>query len=362
MKKNILTLIACALFTGAFSQGCIPVRNLVGFGQFAKPEYDPVTGETTKWFLNVTQRYYDAHQTYSGKEAINGPAWTNKTTKLYLMNLSVARVLNNGWAVSLDLPVISGSRTSWRPEHFTSDTSMHTTHSFGIGDLRITAYKWLWDISQPRRGNIQMGLGLKLPTGDYRYSDYFYINDNEKVLAPVNSTIQLGDGGTGFTTELNGFYSLSSKFSLYGNIFYLFNPRDVNGVSTMYGQTPTENQKKATADIYSVPDLYTARLGGNMVMNNVTLWAGVRMEGAPVQDLLGSSNGQRRAGKIVSVEPGINYKHKNITFYLFLPFPVFRETKQTVPDKRMSDYTQKEVPSPGGFANYQIFIGVMSKI
>jgi hypothetical protein len=97
-------------------------------------------------------------------------------------------------------------------------------------------------------------------------------------------------------------------------------------------------------------------------MNNFTFWGGLRIEGTPVHDAIGQSNGQRRAGKVISVDPGVNYKIKNMTIYAFVPFPIFRETKQTVPDQRLTEYTGKYVPSPGGFANYQLFLGVLFKI
>jgi hypothetical protein len=262
----------------------------------------------------------------------------------------------------MDVPLTSGSRTAWKPEHATSDSVGHTTHAFGLGDVRITGYKWLWDISRPLRGNVQVGLGLKLANGDYRYSDYFHLDDTQKVLAPVNSVIQPGDGGTGITTEINGYYSLRKSVSLYANVFYLFNPRDQNGVSNMYGRTPTANQEKATSNVNSVPDTYTARIGANVEVNKFTLWGGLRIEGTPVHDVIGESNGQRIAGKVISVDPGLNYKINNIIIYAFVPFPVFRETKQTVPDQRLTEYTGKYVPSPGGFANYQVFLGVLLKM
>src|SRR5204863_2013725 len=119
---------------------------------------------------------------------------------------------------------------------------------------------------------------------------------------------------------------------------------------------------KATADVLSVPDSYTLRAGGNMVVRDFTFWAGVRMEGAPVHDVIGASNGQRRAGKVISADPGINYKISNVTIYAFVPFPLFRETKQTVPDQRLSEYSGKTVASPGGFANYQVYLGVMIRL
>jgi hypothetical protein len=105
----------------------------------------------------------------------------------------------------------------------------HTTRTFGIGDIRLTAFKWLIDPSIAHRGNIQLGMGIKLPTGDFRYQDYFY-KKTGVVSAPVNTTIQLGDGGTGFTLELNGFYNVTRRVSLYGNLFYLL----IHATKTVY--------------------------------------------------------------------------------------------------------------------------------
>ena len=34
---------------------------------------------------------------------------------------------------------------------------------------RVSAYRWMFDPAKSHKGNIQLGLGIKLPTGDYRY-------------------------------------------------------------------------------------------------------------------------------------------------------------------------------------------------
>ena len=65
-----------------------------------------------------------------------------------------------------------------------------------------------------QKGNIQLVLGIKLLTGDYKYQDYFYRNDTTKLLPAVNPSIQLGDGGTGIITELNAFYFLTKSISI----------------------------------------------------------------------------------------------------------------------------------------------------
>jgi hypothetical protein len=85
-------------------------------------------------------------------------------------------------------------------------TPRHTTRSFGLGDIHFAIYKWLLGPSVYKKGNIQLGPGVKLPTADFKYQDYFYRNDSTNALAPVDRAIQPGDGGTGMTAELNAFY------------------------------------------------------------------------------------------------------------------------------------------------------------
>ncbi len=47
------------------------------------------------------------------------------------------------------------------------------TKSFGIGDVQVAAYYWLVDPTKMTKINVQVGAGVKLPPGDYKYQDYF---------------------------------------------------------------------------------------------------------------------------------------------------------------------------------------------
>jgi hypothetical protein len=238
-------------------------------------------------------------------------------------------------------------------------------------------YKWIWDVSKYHKGNIQLGLGLKLPTGAFGYQDYFHKDagdEGKTVLAPVNISTQLGDGGTGFTLELNSFYTLNKAVSLYANGFYLFSPRDQNGVSNLLGgkavvpghpEVPESVVIAAGGTYNSVPDGYTARAGANFSVNKFIFSAGARLEGAPVHDLIGASNGLRRSGYIASVEPGINYMIKNSVIFAYVPVPFYKISKQIVPDQEISRVTgikDANVQSPGGYADYLIFVGILFKI
>ena len=224
--------------------------------------------------------------------------------------------------------------------------------------MRISLYRWLIDPARQRSWNVQAGLGLKLPTGDYRYQDYFHRNDTLRVLGPVDQSIQLGDGGTGFTFELNGYYTFSSRISAYANFFYLLNPREQNGVSTARGGLPTAAQISYGSHVMSVPDQYMVRGGMNYQVNNFTLSAGLRRECIPVYDLIGGSNGFRRPGYVVSIEPGLTWQTKRITWYGFMPVAVERNRTQSVPDKIRTQKTGVYAHGDAAFADYAINLGM----
>ncbi len=363
--KNFYWLLPCILLSSqtCFSQGCIPIRNLVGFGQFVLPSSDSANKAPVRWLVNVNGRYLNSYKTYDEDREIASGSENN----VYETNFSLTRIYDKGFSFSADVPFISASRST-NFEHDGSDPAKtrYTTKAVGLGDIRLTGYKWLFDVSKPHRGNIQLGLGIKLATGDYKSEDFFhkdYKNPTALTSAPVNASIQPGDGGTGLIVELNSFYALSKAISLYGNFFYLFNPKDQNGVSTANGGLITDpNIIKAGGTVYSVPDAYTMRAGANVAVSNFTFWFGVRREGTPVYDLIGESNGVRRAGTYMSIEPGINYRFKNTIVYTFAPIPFYRYADQTVPDRIRSELTGTRFASPGGYANYLIFIGAIFKI
>jgi hypothetical protein len=241
------------------------------------------------------------------------------------------------------------------------ENARHSTHSFGIGDVRIGVYKWLLDQSKMPNGNIQVGLGLKLPTGDYRYQDFFIKNDSTKVLGPVDQSIQLGDGGTGFTAEINAYYNFNKILGVYGNLYYLLNPREQNGVSTARGGTISSDALKYGTSVMSVPDQYMVRVGASASLYNFTLSGGVRFECQPSKDLIGGSSGFRRPGKILSLEPGLNYQFKKATVYAYVPWAIKRDRTQSNADKLKTAATGVHAQGDAAFADYLVNIGCSFK-
>ena len=82
----------------------------------------------------------------------------------------------------------------------------------------------------------------------------------------------------------------------------------------------------------------------------------------PVDDLFGSSNGTRRPGHNLSVEPGIIYKAKTVSVFAYVPVIMGREIKQDNPAKKAYEITGGNVTAPGASGNYYVFAGVLFKL
>lgn len=361
MRLILLSLVLLVTFNyQTAAQGCVAIRST---GGFCSAEQNEKAGATqSAWLFNSNVRYFKSFRHFSGAEeqkqrVEEGTEVINHSVSI---DLTLTRVINKRWSIAVDVPVISNARSSMY-EHYgntsKSPNARQSTHTFGIGDIRFAAYYWLIDPAKMSKGNIQAGLGIKLPTGDYRFQDYFRKNDSTSVLGPVDQSIQLGDGGTGFTTEINAYYHFSKAISAYGNFYYLLNPREQNGVSTARGGTASASAIKNGSAIMSVPDQFMIRAGANITVNNLMFSAGVREECLPVHDLIGGSNGFRRPGYIVSVEPGITYNAKKVSVYAFVPVAVERNRTQSVPDKITTDQTGKYTIGDAAFADYTINVG-----
>ena len=350
--------LACSNFV--YTQGCVIVRNISGLGQYSLTDN---TFSTSDWQLNITSRYFKSFRDFKGTVDQKTPKQNESVNNVFSLDVSVSRFLRNGWSLTLGIPYTANSRAS-SLEHGGPNTTRHTTHSAGLGDIQFTAYKWLIAPSVKQKGNIQVGLGIKFATGDYKYQDYFYRNDTTKVLSAVNPSIQLGDGGTGIITELNTFYYINptKTISLYGNFYYLISPRELSGTQFTTGKTPTAIQIQTGVIDLSVPDVFSMRAGANFNVSKWAFSAGLRNEGATVYDLFGGSNGGRRAGYTLSVEPGILYKMKKATAYIYIPITAAHKITQNVPDKIESKIRGVYTVGPGGSGDYQVFLGAQFKL
>ena len=359
--KKIFSLLLSAAFIMVFAnradaQGCVAIRSTGGICTMEHGHSE----SPSKWVLNVNNRYFKSFRHFVGtkeqkQRVANGSEVINHS---YTLDLTLTRNLNKWWSFSIDAPIVANTRSSLY-EH--DGKNRFSTHSFGLGDVRLSAYRWVVDPAKMPKGNIQFGLGIKLPTGDYKYQDVFHKNDSTLVLGPVDQSIQLGDGGLGFSTEMNAYYNISKVFSLYGNLYYLLSPREQNGTLTSRGGTPSATSIKNGSFVMSVPDQYMIRAGANVTLKDLTVSVGFRDECLPSHDLIGGSKGFRRPGYILSVEPGLTYNFKKVNVYAYVPIALERNRTQSVADIFQTKLTGVYTKGDAAFADYTVNVGFSVK-
>jgi hypothetical protein len=358
MKKLfILFIVSLFIVNYANAQGCVAVRST---GAFCTKQ-DAMTHDGKGWQLNLGFRYFRSFRHFNGDAPQTERLEQNTEVINWSSNLdiSLVRNFNSRWSVALNVPVISNVRSSMYEHGGNSGgkEGRHKTRSFGIGDLRLSAAYWVLDPAKSKNFNVQVGAGLKLATGDYRYADYFFKSDGTRVLGPVDQSIQLGDGGTGFTTEVNAFFNFTKYLGVYGNFYYLFNPREQNGVSTARGGTPSATAIAYGSDVMSVPDQFMWRAGANITADRFSLSAGLRYECVPSEDAIGGSNGFRRPGYILSFEPGLTYQFSKVTLFASVPVALERNRIQSTPDKIRTEKTGVYAKGDAAFADYLVNVG-----
>ena len=367
-KYFFVMIVSVLMYTSATSQGCVAIRTVGGLNTMEHAgmmhmgmDSNHAMPALKKWDLNIAYRYFNSFRHFNGtveqKQRIEEGTEVRNFNRT--IDLSLVRTINDQWNIGVALPLIYNERSS-KYEHISNlpSSPRFVTSSGGIGDARITAYKWLWAPKPGRKGNLMGGIGLKLPTGNYKAVDDFTYKLNTTRVGPVDQSIQLGDGGLGVTLELSAFRQINNSWSLYGNAFYLINPRDNNGVSTARGGIPSEAAVKYTSHVMSVPDQYLIRAGSNWTRKALTLSLGARYECIPTFDLIGKNSGFRRPGTVIAAEPGGNYQFKKFNLYAYLPISIFRERNQSQPDILRTIDTKVFARGDAAFADYAINIGI----
>ncbi len=218
---------------------------------------------------------------------------------------------------------------------------------FSQGDATFGFRAWLLRPPTESRRNIGVGVSLKAPTGRFRVSSPALDAQGNRIIANADQSIQPGDGGTGFTMDLNAYTPAYFGSWLYFQSTYLVNPRNTNGVATF--------RNRIQERYFSVTDQYLVRGGVTRLIpwqRRVAFSFGGRWEGVPVRDLLGRSEGFRRPGYAIAVEPGLMAGFGKHTVYFSAPIAVERNRR-----KSLSDYANR-VHGDAAFADYSLIMGI----
>ncbi|MDQ3805226.1 MAG: hypothetical protein M3416_15535 [Acidobacteriota bacterium] len=304
-----------------------------------------------RWQLSVGYRKQRSHRHFVGtvEQHEREERETAIVNDIHLFDVGLSYDFAPRYSLSVSVPFMVATRT--RPG--TLDIPSlgrpgpdQVSRSVGFGDIGVGGRVWVLDPGREERPrqNISFGFGVKLPTGKKDVRDTVMTAAGPREIV-VDQSIQLGDGGWGltFTTDM---YKRVGRATLYGSGIYLVNPRDTNGVRTGRG--------RASEAIMSVADQYLARAGVIVPVPKARGWTvsfGGRVEGVPVRDILGKSNGFRRPGYAISVEPGVNYTRGRDLWSVSVPIAVERNRRRSVTD------IQDGRHGDAAFADYLLVVG-----
>lgn len=361
MNKKILipVFLLITVFTAisAFGQGCVAIRGMtscngnVGGGAILNK------GEA---FVGADYRFFKSFRHFRGteEETYRLEGGTEVINNSHFFDLNITYGISDRWFANAILPFVYHSRSSMYEHGGNPPNGLgerHSTSSYGLADVRLGVGYWLFNPTKSPF-NYSLSLGLKMPTGDYSYTDEFYNQGpdrNETITTVVDQSIQPGDGGWAPTLELQGFHPAGESLliSLYG--LYMFNYKESNGVLTRRGTSE-----------FACPDQFAARVGAFYLSKvpGLNFYLEGRLEGIPVYDAIGESDAYRRPGYAVSIEPGINYTIKNASFTLNVPIAVARNRTQSVQDKQRTLETGVYRHGDAAFADYLINFNMVYKI
>lgn len=257
-----------------------------------------------------------------------------QTLDTYVVNMqhavdfNVSHVFTERFTMSVGIPFVAASWGIPSPQSG-GDARRANEDAHGLGDISVSGRYWLLPTNTFTSGNIAVGVGVKLPTGNSGFKDTYPDSaGNNNRLRFVDSSVQPGDGGWGVMLDVQGFKRIPHA-QLFGAVSYLVNPRDFNettsgSINRSTSANPTLNPDGTGYN--SVPDQFMVRLGGAIPIGR-TGFAGTltwRAEGLPRYDLIGDSHGFRRPGVEMFIEPGFSYAKGSNIYSFQVPVGYYR--------------------------------------
>lgn len=308
-----------------------------------------------RW-LNSDRHFTGSHENKERQE--EGSEVINKS---HFTDVTLSYAFNPRFSAAFTIPFVLHDRSQVVRSNDTERTILQRFHtqSSGIGDVRLEGSGWIIDPANHPKGNILLGIGLDMPTGEKDAKDTFQVFRNGQIVAEertVDQSIQPGDGGWGILLSLYGYQQIVPRLNAFVNGAYTITPEEKNGVPT-YRSNPFEAEM-------SIADTYMGRVGLEYVVwpkHGLTLSLAGRIEGVPVYDAIGGSEGFRRPGFAIAIEPGIMASYKSWSCGLYAPVALYRNRERSVPDKQQTAATGTFRHGDAAFADYLIVFNLTKR-
>jgi hypothetical protein len=338
-------IIAQALIVSSTAaQGCEPIRfttpvSLGGQGEAYQP--------AREWQLTLAYRRLTSNEWFIGTQenSASAPGGEAPVFTIHTLVGNAAYAFNDRFRLRLSVPVSIGSLSRIWP-----DGLKHEQTATGIGDVSLMGEAWLLAPRTHERGNVSIGLGVKAPTGRHTISSKFYTPAGA-VDFPADQTIQPGDGGWALLLQSQAFRQLTPRTNAYAFGSYMVSPKSRSDV----------RQAPPSGPFWSVPDVYSARLGGAFSVlpdQRLTMSLGARVDGIPVHDLLGGGDDDtvKRSSFVVFADPGLSLTRGRGTVTASVPYRLHVDRQKSLLEQRTNGL------NAGGFAKYLVFLSYTHRL
>jgi hypothetical protein len=354
LAAAVSAVLAVSLFCpppSAHAQGCVAAHSPqpVISGLDATSEYAARRFEAGDWIhgLTVTTGYrvYNSFRHYIG------------TVYQVQRQLQHSAVVNHVNLFELDLNYQLTPRVSFvasvpgmEATRHGQSSPLNKYRSGGIGDVTMGVQSWIFRPPTESHGNVAISAQLKLPTGINDAKGLKTNSNGSTTMEPFDESIQPGDGTWGFSVATEAYREIKWRTTGYFTGSWLFSPQDTTGVLTFRG-APGEGVVSAT-DQYLWRGGFSRPVTGVKLVRGLALSVGGRMEGVPVRDAFGKSDGFRRPGYVISIEPGLMYERGRTMINVSGPWAMERNRKTSVTD--LENHTHGDA----AFADYTVIAGV----
>lgn len=309
----------------AWSQGCIISRSN---GEVGGPESEGGYLAAGDFMFTVGYRHQFSFRHFVGsqEQTYRIQQGTQIMNKLNLQNYAITYQVTPRFSLTADVPVLLASRHG--------HNSAITYTSSGIGDSAVIVNGWVWNPKENSRGNVQLGVGLLMPTGRSGLSNYVDGFDGKGPHTQiVDYSIQPGQGGWGMPFQWLSYANVGSS-QIYFNGSYTAMYQSINKKVL---RTGAAINALTLTQYNSISDQYLLEAGiahPAPKIKGLTLTFGPRMEGAPASNLFPGDNlGFRRPGFAISLEPGFQYVRSGSVFTFQVGKAFYRDRTRSIPDK-----------------------------
>lgn len=324
---TMLLFVACS--HRAFAQGCILARSPE---QGRLPTGEGGVLEPGHFQLTVGERHQFSYQHYVGDvyQEYRAQAHTQVENRINLLTVNLTYQWTPRISLEVDMPFLFATRkTQNSPIKYASS---------GLGDTIFGANMWIRNPTKAPRDNYSVGLGVLAPTGNDDVQNTYNSNTTGtgpvvEVTAPVDYSVQPGNGGWGMVVQWMGFERINKSLTFYTDGDYIATQGGTNGVqrgATLSTTTPLENY-------VAISDQYLLEAGVDAPIPHVTGLSatfGPRDEGVPAHNLFPNDNyGFRRPGFAVTAGPGMQYVHGHNILNAGIYKAVHRDRTRSVPDE-----------------------------